>query len=58
MLNNGNLHYNPIINACRPVLRKIGSLIVLHCFKEQNSVTDALVKDGAKGNLCGIHKNV
>lgn len=34
MINHGHLYYNPLILACKSLLRKLGSPIVMHNFKE------------------------
>lgn len=51
MLKNGNLHYDSIIDLCRSTLRKIGNPPVLHCYRVQNHVADALAKHGATKGL-------
>ncbi|KAF3667223.1 hypothetical protein FXO37_10116 [Capsicum annuum] len=46
MLYSGNLLYNSIIDNCRLRLERIGNSLVVHYFKEQNGVADALAKKG------------
>lgn len=48
MLNHGNLHYNAIIDECRSSLRRLGCPAVIHCFREQNGIADALAKKRAE----------
>lgn len=53
MLNNNNLHYDLILHACRPMLIKVGRQAVVHCFRDQNSIADALAKEAAKKEFFG-----
>lgn len=56
MLSYGNFWYNSIIDECKSSLRRVGSLAVVHCFREQNSVADALAKKGVDSAVeFGIH---
>ncbi|PHU23780.1 hypothetical protein BC332_08887 [Capsicum chinense] len=48
MLKQGNLHYDPFLDACRCVLRHLGSPAIIHCYCEQNKVADILAKEAAK----------
>lgn len=41
-------HYNAIIDECRSSLRRLGSPAMVHCFREQNGVANALVNKGVE----------
>lgn len=48
MLKQGNLHYDPFLDACRCVLRQLGSPATVHCYREQNKIADILAKEATK----------
>lgn len=45
MLKHRNLHYGPIHHACNSMLRRVGHPAMVHCFREQNNVSESLVKE-------------
>lgn len=48
ILNDGNLHYNVLIDDCRSRLRKLGYPGVTHCYWDQNGVVNTMTKKGEK----------
>ncbi|KAM3308346.1 hypothetical protein P3S67_010090 [Capsicum chacoense] len=51
MLSKGNPMYNDIIDDCRLRLRRLGNPRVVHCYREQNGVADALAKLGSDSDI-------
>ncbi|KAF3626158.1 hypothetical protein FXO38_29423 [Capsicum annuum] len=47
----GNSVYNDIVDDCRSRIRRLGNPHVVHCYREQNGVADALAKLGANSDI-------
>lgn len=47
MLNEGNSHYDVILDECRWMLREVGGEVMHHYYREKNGVADLLVKQTA-----------
>lgn len=51
ILKQGNLYYDPILDACRSMLIKLAHPTVAHYFCEQNNVADIMAKEEARKSV-------
>lgn len=47
MLQHSNLLYNPLVDDCRSLLKRLKAPVVHHNFLERNRVADAMAKNRA-----------